>query len=217
MKPINHKKSGCHHGLSILGLILLAFLPACSQESGSTADPSANNTITTSIPIGSLSNLCTEKGLTAEIIVDENEPIVLDIDCETERARGIIPDLSPGTHTFTINYYLDEILIVTASSTTEIVAGQEVTVAFEQDSFTFPDSDGDGITNLAEIESGTDPEVATSRPSIGGSRTTTNYVLADQIGRSPMVGRSNTLSYGEETGIPNFEGTASTTANYTLR
>ena len=114
--------------------ILLLIGSAC----GSSFDESPSGSIGTdgelvaSIPIEVQSHLCPTGTVTAEVIVDGGTPQDLLVDCAAGTISGQIDNLLAGTHTFTINYYIDGVLVATSSTTAEIVAG-EMTVVFFDD------------------------------------------------------------------------------------
>jgi hypothetical protein len=57
------------------------------------------------------------------------------------------------------------------------------------------DDDGDGFTNLAELESGKNPNDPTDRPPAEFVRSSRNYVMADVVGSSFSVGESKSRDY----------------------
>lgn len=124
--------------------------------------------------------------LTAEVVLDGGAPIPLAV--EANNVTGQINDLSVGNHTFVINYFVNGVLVATASTTGNITAGATTAIIFAANTIRYPDNDGDGFTNLAEVEIGTDPNNSADRPPAESPRHSTNYILADIIGISPAVG-----------------------------
>ena len=130
---------------------------------------------------------------------------------------GVTPALTLGPHTFVIEYAINGILVAMAETTAEVVSGGPNVVELTPDLLIFPDDDGDGWTNLAEVKFGTDHLLASSRPAFELPRSSSNYVLVDRVGNSPMVGIATSTSYHEEMAIPKLVGEATMSTNYSIR
>jgi hypothetical protein len=135
--------------------------------------------------------------LTAEVIVDGGAPIPLTIDIAGKRVIGPVGDLSPGNHIFEIRYAINGVLVASGTASAVISAGQNTIVTIT--SLRYPDSDGDGFTNLAELEIFGFTSVAwndpNTRPLAEIPRFSANYVMTDAIGTSPTVGASTSKDY----------------------
>ncbi|MDC4206295.1 MAG: hypothetical protein MPW13_18300 [Candidatus Manganitrophus sp.] len=58
-----------------------------------------------------------------------------------------------GSHTFEIQYFIDNVLIATAPViTVNIQANADTPVPFDAGALVYPDTDNDGFTNLNEVE-----------------------------------------------------------------
>lgn len=92
-------------------------------------------------------------GLTAKVIVDGGTASAKTVDLQivNDQVQGTIPDLPVGQHTFEIQFFIDGVLVATSTVNANIQAGAATPVAFDS-SFVFPDTDGDGASNLNEIE-----------------------------------------------------------------
>lgn len=202
---------------AMIGLLsaLLLFLAACGQgvdpqPGGAGLEPGNNF----SAPLPGRLQKQFNGTLTAQIVVDGGAPVGLTVDLAGNTVTGQINDLSPGNHTFVINYFLSGVIVATASTTGTITAGGTTPIAFASNSIIYPDTDGDGFTNLAEIESNTLPNDPNSRPPGEGPRHSTNYVMADIMGISPVVGDATSTAY-KTTSVTSSLG-RSTSANYVL-
>lgn len=187
-----------------LGLFLLLLTTGCGQD----FDPGmegeigpAGENFSTPIPglIGREKLVLTPGELTAEVVVDGGSPTALDVDLDNKKVSGTIEDLSEGDHTFVVNYYINNVLVASGEQTAFIQAGTNTTVAIP--SIRYPDSDGDGFTNLAELESGTDPLLASSRPPSEFPRFSKNYVLFDVAGLSFLTGHAESENYVLTSGL----------------
>ena len=196
----------------LIWVILLSI--SCGQDSREPGSGGPQQTFTASIT--AQNHLCAGDDLTAVVIIDGGSPIPLDVDCESGTVTGVTPALTLGPHTFVIEYSINNILVATAETTSEVVSGGPNVVELTPDLLEFPDDDGDGWTNLAEVKFGTDHLLASSRPPFELPRSSSNYVLVDRVGNSPMVGIARSSSYYEEMAIPGMEE-ATTSTNYSIR
>ncbi|WP_455212087.1 Ig-like domain-containing protein, partial [Kaarinaea lacus] len=93
-------------------------------------------------------------------------------------------ELQPGSYIFTIEFKYsyatpgDTMLAYATSSEFTIGAGSNTRVSFNETDYTYPDSDGDGASNLQEIDAGTDPFTApdTTAPAVQQSVPTRDAV-----------------------------------------
>ena len=100
--------------------------------------------------------------LTAEVVVDTGPPVPLTVDPLCSEITGTVTGLSAGDHTFTLNFYVfylsTQVLVATQTTPPiTIVVGNNPPVDFTLVPMTYPDSDGDGLSNLEEVNAGTDP------------------------------------------------------------
>ncbi|NKE72420.1 hypothetical protein MNODULE_16840 [Nitrospiraceae bacterium HYJII51-Mn-bac16s-1-B09] len=142
--------------LIFTGLFLALFLAGCGQtgDRQTTIGPGAADNFSSPIPT-QLQKLRT--GLNAKVIVDGGTPRVqivnLQVDTQNDRVIGTIPNLPVGQHTFEIQYFIDNALIATAPAiTVNIQANVDTPVPFNAGALVYPDTDGDGFTNLNEVE-----------------------------------------------------------------
>jgi|GEM_PF-847583 len=141
-------------------LLLGLLFAGCGQTGGSHGQVSNNgtaNNFSSPIPAQLLSpKQKVRVGLTAKVVVDKGNPnsqtIDLTIDPKTAQVSGTVPDLAVGQHTFEIDYFINNIPIATATVNANIQENVANPVAFDASALTFPDTDGDGVSNLNEIE-----------------------------------------------------------------
>lgn len=135
------------------GLFLALILVSCGQTGDRQTNISSGTNDNFSSPIPTQLEKA-RPGLTAKVIVDGGTANARTIDLQivNDQVQGTIPDLSVGQHTFEIQYFIDGVLVATATVNATIQADAATPVPFESSSFVFPDSDGDGASNLNEVE-----------------------------------------------------------------
>jgi hypothetical protein len=181
-----------------LSVALALFVVGCGSGSPSstptTTGPSGED-FSTAIPLLLQSHTVagSTNVLSATVSVDGGAPTALAVNLTTKTVSGQIDQLSAGTHTFVITYTVNGVNVATASGSADIVAGATRPVAFGVPRYF--DEDNDGFTNLAEIEIGTNPRSATSRPASEIPRFSQKYVLSDVAGGVLVGGSSSSASY----------------------
>jgi hypothetical protein len=123
--------------------------------------------------------------LQAYVTIDGGNPYQLTVDPTTSQVSGTISGVSAGDHDLVITYYVEspqgsgeEVILATCSNTVTVIAGQAAEVAVTDDDLNRDyDDDNDGVTNLDEVRTGTDPldpnsyvvsiDVTPTNPSIG--------------------------------------------------
>jgi len=118
---------------NILLVFVLAtslFIGACAQGGSSTGSGSIgpDGDFSAGIPKAVLENT-TGLALTATLTVDEGTPIELTITADGKVSKEV-RDLSPGEHTFTIQYLLGGKLFASVTTSVLVVAGQQTPVSF---------------------------------------------------------------------------------------
>jgi uncharacterized delta-60 repeat protein len=131
------------------GIFLAFFLVGCGQNGDQQTRISAGTENNFSSPLPAQLEKA-RPGLTAKVIVDGGTPFPLQI--VNDQVQGTIPDLPIGPHTFEIQYFIDGVLVATATVNATIQAGTDTPVPFDSTQFVFPDADGDGASNLNEVE-----------------------------------------------------------------
>lgn len=183
------------------GLLLLAMV-GCGPSTAShdAAPPVPTLTVPMAARLKSVPSC--DSALSASVIVDGNRssPIGLVVDCAAGTVSGSIPGLTPGSHTFELQFVLSGVLIATAATSGDIAPGQNTPIAFAPGSLIFPDDDHDGWTNLAEVIAGTDYLIAASSPESSARRKSANYAVADSVGLGPAVGAATGGPYTDTLG-----------------
>lgn len=200
----------------LFAILPIVFILGCgSGQEGANSESGTGGDFSAPIP-RALVNL-TGGTLTAEVIVDgTGSPHPLTV--QNNQVTGTISGLSLGSHTFTINYYINDVIVATGTASGTVTAGPptQVTIA----SISYPDTDGDGFTNLGELAifgatstAWNDPSV---RPPSETTRSSAKYIVADSVGVSSFIGESTSTNY-TVAGIPSLlESASSSGANYTI-
>lgn len=115
-------------------LILSFFLTQCgkSPKQTTSAIQTPDGGFTLSLP-SEIKKHQSGKNMTAQLIVDGGTPINMTIDLDNDQVTATTGPLSPGTHSFVIQYFLDGALIATATSQAQIIAGQNTNIVFTPD------------------------------------------------------------------------------------
>jgi len=145
------------------------------------------NAISASFPNGLQENILVN--LTAELEIEGigTFPLSVDLDgtgdCGSAGVCATVENIPEGNQTFTIRFLIGEIDVATANTTGTVASGAS-SLVLDFPAVSYPDSDGDGFTNLAEIEIGFDPLLASSRPPADSPRFSSSYILVDRVGLS---------------------------------
>ncbi|GEM_PF-855150 len=128
---IQDTRSGKPDAAFCLLLILSLFLTQCgkSPKQARIATQTPDGGFTLPLP-SALKKHQSGKNITAQLIVNGGTPIDMTVDLENDRVTATTGALSPGTHSFIIQYFLDGALIATAASEAEIIAGQNTNIVF---------------------------------------------------------------------------------------
>ncbi len=156
--------------LGLILVLLMLTLSACSQKSNNQGSVS-DSTLSAAVPDTLMAVIFDASNLVVELVVDGGEPQActgLTVD-HVNRTFSCSIILLAGARSLSLIYSIDTkavafgIVNVTTTSAinVNIVAGQTTPVDFSTTTLTYLDLDEDGITNLEEINAGTDPTVAT--------------------------------------------------------
>lgn len=150
--------------LVIMAILLVLTLSACSQQSSQ--DEASNDTFSAHLPKALKVLDLDETNLVVEVVVDGGArqactDLVVDTMAGTYSCRI---QLSAGSHTFTLVYSVIDVAYGTVQVATSsginvnVVAGEETPADFSVATLTYDDGDGDGISNLDELDAGSNPE-----------------------------------------------------------
>lgn len=140
------------------------FITACSIEQNSTDDsqPTGSRAIFAmpqALQPAELPANCLDS-LEANIIIDDSAPIKMTINAQDGKASYTITEWPLGTHQFQIVFTCDfpqALLLASATITQDIIDGPNRVSFANNDYLPLPDSDGDTVSNLDELLTGTDP------------------------------------------------------------
>jgi hypothetical protein len=180
----------------LLGAWTLLALLGCGSESRSpqTTDPPPDFSIPLAEP---LARLAPEEGaLTAEVSIDGGAPISLAVDAPNKTVTGRIENVPSGRHTFTITFRIDGIVVAIWSSEADVILGETTSLVINPSSFQYPDDDQDGLTNLAELEAGSNPSDPAS-PARLVSISITSPIATMGVGTTLQLGAIGTFSDGK--------------------
>jgi hypothetical protein len=182
----------------VLALVIVGCGSGSTSNTPTTTGPSGED-FSTAIPLLLQSHTVagSPNVLSATVSVDGGTPTTLSVNLTTRTVSGQIDQLSAGTHTFVITYTITRanvsVNVATATTSATIAAGATTPVAFGVPRYF--DDDTDGFTNLAEVEIGTNPNLASSRPASEIPRFSPKYVLSDVAGGVLVGGSSSSTSY----------------------
>jgi len=163
-----------------LGLLLFSLiLAACSQGSDSQQGVISDDKLSAPFPKAITALLVDNTNLMVEVVIngDTDNPLPvenLDVDTIAGTFSGNVPGLPTGTYTLLLVYSIIDPgqgtveVIRTSEITVDVVANEETPADFSSAGMTHTDTDGDGISNLDELDAGTDIGIA-------------NYTVGGQI------------------------------------
>jgi len=151
-------------GLLLFGLILTA----CGQSSGPQHGVISDDKLSAPLPKAITAFSVDGSTLIVNVVVngDTDNPLrVKNLSVNTTEGTfsGDVPGVPTGTSTLSLVYsIIDPILgtievIRTADITVNVVANEDTPADFSSAEITYTDTDGDGISNLDELEAGTNP------------------------------------------------------------
>jgi hypothetical protein len=141
--------------------------------------------------------------------VSDTYPMTLDVD---GAASVSLPDLPDGTYVFTVTYSKSRITLARVAKSAAIAAGRTTTVDVEpvEVDRNF-DDDFDGWVNIAELQWGSDPKLASSIPpgddpafalvALAGAAQSAHYALNATGGEAVNAGVSGSDDYAVSSGF----------------
>lgn len=184
--------------LTLTALLTIAMLSACGGGTGTSQLNVGTGQLVIDFPASLSKHLTDEMELKAKISVDSGTPVDLVVDRQAKTVTGTIKGVEKGDHVLLVEYIIVEngAEISIATGTINISVGDFEILALVFHDFIYIDGDGDGITNIAELEFGTDLADATSKPESHGIHGSTNYAVLDKpINSSIVVGTTSSANY----------------------
>ncbi len=163
-----------------LGLLLFSFiLTACGQSANPQQGVISDDKLSAPLPKAITALLLDDTSLIVDVVVngDTDNPLRvknLAVDTTAGTFSGDVSGVPTGTSTLSLVYsIIDPIfgtieVIRTADITVNVVANEDTPADFSSADITYTDTDGDGISNLDELDAGTDPR-------------TPNYTVSGQV------------------------------------
>jgi len=150
--------------LLFTSLFLVLTTTGCGGGSESNPPPAEPQTTSSmQLPVGiNASTLPVNGALHAYISVDGGSRQELSVDLGAQTVSGSLNGISPGNHIFIIEVvfiYNDntEVMLGSANISMDVSTGNNSLAVTSGDYDTTFDDDGDGVSNLAEMNTGTDP------------------------------------------------------------
>lgn len=187
-----------------------ALLFACSSSENNTdkvTHDGKNLLVNFVTPAALLESLIQD--LKVNIIINDATPIELLVNPDNT-ISGTISNITPGDYDLIINYYVVlsslQTSLATVQKSVTVVAGETTRVTIvDSDLDKNIDADGDGYTNLAELNIGTDPHDKNDTPGGGlvlfsvangsfGQSVSNNYEIKSRVGE-PLNGTKKSTNY----------------------
>ncbi len=185
-----------HH--VVLCLLISIWLAACGGGGTSSQLNIGTGDLSLKFPVSLSKHLTDAMELSASLIVDGGKEIPLTVDRKNETLRGNISGLSKGRHELTVVYRVvyNATQVVVARGTIDIDVGDFEVQTLAYNAFIYLDDDHDGVTNIAEMEFGTDVLDPGSKPASHGLHGSQNYAVIDKpLNYSVVVGPTNSTNY----------------------
>lgn len=162
-KKMTQRKFRQHLGLLLFSLILTA----CSQGSDPQQNVISGDKLSAPFPKAITASLQNGATLIVEVIVNEDisKPLRVEnliVDATSGTFSGDVSGLPTGLYTLSLVYSInDSVLgivevVKTSKINVDVVANQNTLADFSSADLVYTDTDGDTISNLAELEAGTD-------------------------------------------------------------
>lgn len=154
------------HRILLVGC--LGWAISCGSEADNSSPP-------LEIRLPAPPRLAAVEGMTAKVEISDVGTFDLTVTADGS-ASGEIRDVPVGSRTMTIRYFKSEIVLAEISRSLDLAMGQRVDVKIVPAEFKYPDSDGNGTSNLDEIlaQTGDSTVIASPGTSGGTEISTTN-------------------------------------------
>ncbi|MCF6257475.1 MAG: hypothetical protein L3J98_12085 [Gammaproteobacteria bacterium] len=164
-----------------LGLLLFSFiLTACGQSANPQQGVISDDKLSAPLPKAITALLVDDTSLIVDVVVngDTDNPLrvknlaVDTVDTTAGTFSGDVSGVPTGTSTLSLVYSIIDPtfgtieVIRTADITVNVIANEDTPADFSSAEITYTDTDGDGISNLGELDAGTDPR--TPNYTVGG-------------------------------------------------
>ena len=173
-----HKNTFWSKLCQCLGLLLFSLiLTACGQSSAPQQGVIADDKLSVPFPKAITALLIDGTSLIVHVVVngDTDNPVLVEnpvVDTTEDTFSGNVPGFPTGTYTLLLVYSIDDLdqgtveVVRTSEITVDVVAGEDTPADFSAADITYTDTDGDSISNLKELDDGTD--INTPNYAVGG-------------------------------------------------
>ena len=182
----------------LLPMFLFSVITACGGGANSSQLNVGTGQLIVEFPVSLTKHLTENMEIKAQLTVDGTDVYSLQVDRESESVTGTIQNISNGEHTLVVEYIIFEqgVDISIAKGTILINVGDREIIAITYNKFIYNDDDGDGITNIAELEMGTNYLDIASVPPSHGLHGSSLYAIKDKtIGDNAVIGTVNSPKY----------------------
>lgn len=181
-------------------LSIVLFVSACGVATNESSLNIGTGQIIIEFPASLDRQLSESTEVIAKISVDGGSKTELSIDRNKMLLTGKIDKVSKGDHDLKVFYYYRNtqsgVETLIATTDIHINVGDRQIVALDSHNIVYLDDDRDGVTNLAEIQLGTDLNDPQSTPPAHGSHASQNYAIKDNIISSTIVvGTTSSTNY----------------------
>lgn len=183
---------------STMFAVAIALIHGCADGVRDVQDPQAGvASASYSVNAAELASLCAIGRLMATLSVDGGTPQQVTVDCAQRLITGQLTGLSTGMHRFDLDLHRDSVWIIRRSASAQLAAESTATLSFGAPNYI--DSDGDGYTNLAELniygQSSNAWLNASLRPPAETPRFSASYVMSDTFEEKFIEGASSSADY----------------------
>jgi len=179
-------------------LAMAIVLTACGGGTNTSQLNIGTGQLTILFPASLNKHLTDGMEIKANLTVDDTDVYALNVIPQQKLVTGTINSISKGRHTLVVEYLTTEqgVEVSIARGTILIDVGDRELLNIDYHDFVYSDDDSDGITNIAELEMGTNYLDILSVPPSHGLHGSGIYAIKDKmIGDSAVIGTVTSAKY----------------------
>lgn len=138
---------------------------------GCEGDSESNQALVVNMPMAVPAQYPSDGEVLAWMRLDDGSRIAMDVDTANETVSGVLNNVSAGAHTIEIIVEFDAdtfgVLELARTSLPVTADGSRIEISFEQNDYTYANSDNDTYPNVIELIAGSDPLDENSFPDNG--------------------------------------------------